>query len=193
MSKTIEVTLKLPVDLTAGEKNERADEMAKAIEDSEKLKEEKKNLTSEINEDIKEKAGIIRNLARIIASGKEERNVKCEERWNYATRKVTIARLDTGEVLDDRTRTMADEERQESLIKDSPKASTKGEATKSRRRPKGGDPLADMERASPKKEAEKGDPLAGMEDASPKKEVKKAHKKGDPLAGMETNDQASAG
>lgn len=100
----------LPVKLTESEIISYSVEIAKGIQTLEELQDEKKEVTKEYNDELKNLQKKLSRISRIIKAGQEDREVKC--RWDYLWEMdmKRLVRTDTGEVI--RTDTIKDHERQ---------------------------------------------------------------------------------
>lgn len=99
------VTRELIVTLSEAELRERGDEMAVAELESESFKKERRQL----NASIRARTDLRNKLAIAIDARKETREVVCEWRPNYKTKRWQLVRSDTKEVLpEEREMTPAD-------------------------------------------------------------------------------------
>ena len=100
--------------LTTEEHLDRAQKLAKANEDLQSAEDRKKDIMAGITAEIKKHEASIGVLTRIVAQGKEYRNVPCEWRINYTRGVKHLVRLDTEETI--KTDTVAQKERQAALM-----------------------------------------------------------------------------
>lgn len=87
---------------------EIANLMANQGETLSELKEEAKRATTAYKGKIKEIADQISILQRKILNKFEFRHVECEERFDFKAGKITVIRIDTGEIVEVRDMTAAD-------------------------------------------------------------------------------------
>jgi hypothetical protein len=96
--------------LTPAEMVARGAELSRSVFDWEAAEEEKKRVTKEIGDRIKELEANMKRLSRVVKSGKEEREV--EVKWIAAIESETmrLIRCDTGEELTSRPMTKEEKE-----------------------------------------------------------------------------------
>lgn len=111
MSK--KVFMSLPCRLTEEEKISFGQNNAREVEVLMQTRQEKKTALSEFKMRIDESEAEIKRLSRIVAAGVEWREIECEKSLEFGTGKVTVKRLDTGEVVE--VRAMTPEEEQLSI------------------------------------------------------------------------------
>lgn len=108
------VTEELSTALNDVEWNNRANELADAIRDTNEQKERKKSIMAELNADVKSAEAKQTKLAGIVANRREQRDVTVEVTKDFETGFVTRKRTDTGEEIGRREMTTL--ERQGSLL-----------------------------------------------------------------------------
>ncbi len=91
--------------LTAKERLARGADMGRAIHDWESTNEEKKTVTKDLGDRIKEHEANMKRLSRIVRTGKEEREVEVEWRPFAESETMRLIRLDTGEEVQSRPMT----------------------------------------------------------------------------------------
>jgi phenylalanyl-tRNA synthetase alpha subunit len=106
-------TRNLKTMLSAEELAERADGLAQATQEVERLEEEKKAAASQYKSQIEEATGRRNKLAGIVSSKSEWRQVDVELTFDYENKTVSVVRLDDGEVVQERA--MFHEELQKQL------------------------------------------------------------------------------
>ncbi len=99
--------------LTEAEVGARAAELARITTQLSELEDEKKSVMSTFKDKIDRCIVDSRSLARKVSERREMRIVKCDWHYDYQVGKATLARVDTGEVLEERPLTA--EERQPAL------------------------------------------------------------------------------
>lgn len=104
------VTRELLCELTSAELLERGNEMASCELKAQTLKDERRRL----NASIREQTDRMKALASAIDSRRELREVTCQWQPDYAGKRWSLARLDTGESLPEE-RPMSTEDLQERL------------------------------------------------------------------------------
>jgi hypothetical protein len=102
-TKTIE--RKLPVSLTAKEQEQRGRDLAELTRSLRELIEEKKDAAREYGERIKNLNTKLEGLESAVLTGVENRLVACEKIVDHYLGQVTIKRLDTGAVVEQRAPT----------------------------------------------------------------------------------------
>jgi hypothetical protein len=102
-------TRPLKCDLTRSELNAKSDEMAQLVEEAEKAEDAKKDFNAKQKELLDGIGGKIRTLARQIRTRSEERAVECREEPHLERNMISVIRLDTCEIVEDRK--MREEER----------------------------------------------------------------------------------
>lgn len=136
MSSTSTSIEQLPCELTPEEILRKSREMTQLAREKAVLVEQKKQVASEMKNQIADKDAQINKLINEVHTGEELRPIECFERPNYADNVVHLVRTDTAEIV--RTRGMHPSERQTALLEDM------GELPpKSRGRPKRKTPASD--------------------------------------------------
>lgn len=127
------VTKKLPVKLDDDELLERGRMLVENMRKTATAEAERKAENDRRKGDIELLEGVTSKISIAISTGTEDRDVECEQRKDYTHGTVTIVRMDTGELVDQRV--MTADERQEKMFADKaePRDPAKG---------KGGDPFA---------------------------------------------------
>ena len=89
----------LPVELTDEQAKEKAKSLAQVCEEIAKVEDEKAASAKQFNGKISELETKRADLARIVRTGKEDRQVECQEEIIRDDRSVVTVRLDTGEEI----------------------------------------------------------------------------------------------
>lgn len=113
-SKVENVTEELTVELTQEEWEQRVQDFARAQRNTESTKDRKKSVMAELNSTLKIAELREDQLAGIVTSKREQRDVTVEITSDYEAGKVIKKRTDTGEVIN--TRDMTTMERQGGLF-----------------------------------------------------------------------------
>ncbi len=93
--------------------SKKAEDMAHAVQEKNRIQLEKKEAVSGYKKDIEEQEKIIQTCSYAINNGKEQREVECKVELNNPSNGTKlITRLDTGEYWEEK---MTDEELQENL------------------------------------------------------------------------------
>jgi len=92
-------TRNLKTELTREELAVKADELAQATQEVERVDENKKAAVSQFKSQIEELTGRRNRLAGIVSQKAEWRDVDVEMIFDYDTKKVTVTRTDSGEVI----------------------------------------------------------------------------------------------
>ena len=108
------ITEELTVELTQDEWEDRVQAFARAQRNTESTKDRKKSVMAELNSELKIAELREDQLAGIVTSKREQREVTVEVTSDYEAGKVTKKRTDTGEVI--YTRDMTTMERQGGLF-----------------------------------------------------------------------------
>ena len=87
--------------------------LAKVFNDHTEAEARLKSVSTQIKSEITALEGTMGSMAEKIRSGYEHRDIECKREFNYRLGSVTITRLDTGEVVEERP--MDAEERQRKL------------------------------------------------------------------------------
>lgn len=106
----------LEVRLTPVEVAERAGELAHAVEHRAELDAERRTVMAEWRETMGKAGNAVENLAHVVATKTETREVRC--RRSFVGAEVLTHRLDTGEEIE--RRAASDEERQRALFDEPP-------------------------------------------------------------------------
>ena len=85
--------------LTDQELIAKSKELAKCNEDLADVEAKKKDVVADFTAQQKKHEANIGSLSRVVSTGKEYRNVKCELELDYATGMKTLRRLDTLEIV----------------------------------------------------------------------------------------------
>jgi hypothetical protein len=104
------ITKPLSVRLTDEEVLKYGREAARAVADRESIESDFDSMKKDYKARIDEQTAIVSKLSPRIHSGKETRDVECEEVKDWTKGTVVVTRLDTFEIVDQRP--MRDEERQ---------------------------------------------------------------------------------
>jgi hypothetical protein len=104
----------LPVMLTIEEHLDRSQKLAKANQDGVEIEAKKKDIVADFAAQLKKIEATLGALSRIVASGKEYRDVKCQWTYNYTQGFKELRRLDTMEVV--KHQELTQQERQGSVI-----------------------------------------------------------------------------
>ena len=89
--------------LTAAEVERAAEDLARRIADRDALEGDFKSVKSQFKDRIESAECDIAKNARLVREKSEFRSVDCEEIKDFGTKRVCLWRLDTGELLEDRT------------------------------------------------------------------------------------------
>ena len=108
----------LPCALTAEELETHSEELTSSLIEIEKLKAKQKVLVADIKNKIKMHAGTVAELTSIVHDRSELREVEVESVIDYEANNVTIRRLDTDEVIEDRSLSEAEKQMQMQLESD---------------------------------------------------------------------------
>ena len=111
--KTKKITVPLDCELTEALRVEYGHQVATLTLEISGLEIEKKESAADYKERIDFRTAEARRLSGILKAGKEIRSVPCEQQFDFASRAVTVWRLDTGEIVS--SRTMELDEMQESM------------------------------------------------------------------------------
>jgi hypothetical protein len=100
----------LTCELTSSELEQRGAELARCTFDWEEAEEQKKGVTKTLGDVIKNHEVNMKRLARIVRSGKEEREVEVEWKPFISSETMRQIRLDTGEEISSRPMTKEEKE-----------------------------------------------------------------------------------
>lgn len=103
--KVERVTEELTVELNQSEWEDRVEQFARAQRNTESTKERKKSVMAELNSELKIAELRESQLAGIVTSKLEQRDVTVEITSDYEAGKVTKKRTDTGKVIHERDMT----------------------------------------------------------------------------------------
>src|SRR5262249_39580173 len=104
-----EIDLELWCDLTDFEVQERAQQLGAAVAEYDQVDSDKKDSMKEYTEQLKEIAGRMRRLSRIIRNRTEVRIVKCTVSFHTPVAGTKrIVRLDTGEIVREEAMSIAE-------------------------------------------------------------------------------------
>ena len=109
-------TKNLPVQLKEEEIKVKGEELAKTIDAHTKLEDEKKKITADFSKRLKESSADIRRLAKVVETGKENREVIVNHEYYPKEGVCKIFREDTGDLVE--TRAMTGEEYQLEFFSD---------------------------------------------------------------------------
>jgi hypothetical protein len=112
-TKVVRAVEPLPVQLTEAELAERGVRLASLTNQHSAVEAQKKEAMAGYKRRLDALAGEIEEVAGVLTSKTEDRDVDCETTHHYATGLVRTVRLDTGEVVSERA--MNDAERQRAL------------------------------------------------------------------------------
>lgn len=104
----------LPCKLTPEEFEQRAKALARTEEEFHEEEERQKAVKDGLKKELSDITSRRAMLATIVSRGSEDRDVACEELFDWADATVTRTRMDTSEVLV--VRPMTNEERQRGLF-----------------------------------------------------------------------------
>ena len=107
------VTKALPVHLTEPEILQYGRDVARAVSDRERIKEEGKSIAKDYASKVAEQEAIIGKLSPRIHSGIETRDIECRQTKNWTRGTVQIIRTDTEEIVE--SRPMREDEKQVEL------------------------------------------------------------------------------
>lgn len=99
------MTRRLPCPLTERELEDRRDKIASTVETEEQLEAQKRELTADLRDQLKEVRADRRKLARQIMTRSEDRDVEVAEHLDDKTFTVSWVRQDTLEVVEERAMT----------------------------------------------------------------------------------------
>jgi len=100
----------LPVQLTTSEKVEFGQKLAQAHQEYGEVEREKKHVADKFKERLEVIDGRTSQLATIVHSGEELRDVGCQWRYLFEANTKELMRMDTGEIVE--TAAITPEERQ---------------------------------------------------------------------------------
>jgi hypothetical protein len=100
----------LTCTLTPKELREKGAELGRAVTDWETTEEEKKRVTKDLGDRIKEQEANMKRLSRIVRTGKEEREVDCNWVAAPSSETMRLIRCDTGEEVTSRPMTKEEKE-----------------------------------------------------------------------------------
>lgn len=104
-----DLDLELWCDLTPDEIQERAQQLGASLAEYDAVESDKKDAMKEYGEQLKEIAGRMRRLSRIIRSKQEQRIVKCAIFFHVpVVGTKRIVRMDTGEIVREEAMTQAE-------------------------------------------------------------------------------------
>ena len=127
-NKVYTETRKLKCNLTNEEVLAHANSLAETIDDIAKLDDELKTMKEQMKAKITEKNAVVRVKQLLIRNKYELRDVECEVTMNWTTLKVTVKRLDSGEVVEERDMNYEEKQMSFSFTDDDKKTDTKKEA-----------------------------------------------------------------
>lgn len=129
-------TRMLPVKLTSSEKHQRADALAKILKERDDLEDHKKAQAAASKVAIESATDKIRELARIVRNGEEDRPVDVRTDYRLAERMARFVRIDTGAEVGSRPMTVAEiaEQEQKKLPFGEPREQADEESTAPRRK-----------------------------------------------------------
>lgn len=105
--------LSLPVALSPREQYVKSQELSEALNQRRQVEIEKKLATGDYSKKLKELDKTIYELGDTVRTGKENRKVRCKERFNADARTIETVRTDTQQIV--ATRPLKDQERQPRL------------------------------------------------------------------------------
>lgn len=112
--KVEKVSEELSCQLNEVEWNNRANELADAINKHENEVQRKKDVMKQINADVSKAAALVSKLGNVVATRREQRDVTVEVTYDYEKGLVKKVRTDTNEEIS--TREMTSNERQSGLF-----------------------------------------------------------------------------
>lgn len=129
-------TRMLPVKLTSSEKHQRADALAKILKERDELEEHKKAQAAASKVEIESATDKIRELARIVRNGEEDRPVDVRTDYRLTERMARFVRIDTGAEVGSRPMTVAEiaEQEQKKLPFGEPREQSDEESTTPRKK-----------------------------------------------------------
>jgi len=107
------ITRILPVELSEDDKAGLVRKVTKARDRILDLEAEKKEFNTQNKKMTESAEANMDEALNTLRRGREDRTVDCQERWNYTSGQIIVTRMDTGEVVEDRT--MSALERQQPL------------------------------------------------------------------------------
>ena len=102
---------KLKVPLTAEEQSNLGKELAVQLATINRLKDELVSIKSHYKSQIDLHTQNVNSLSRVINEGAEWRDVECQEVKNFTDNSVKVIRMDTGELVSERTMTAGERQR----------------------------------------------------------------------------------
>lgn len=115
IDRVIQETRKLPVKLTEHETAERGKAMAVLLQRAADVETRKKDVTAELNESIASAYEQAAEHAKVVNAGQEDRDVEVELQHDFSANRVTVVRLDNGEVVEERAMTAHEREELEQI------------------------------------------------------------------------------
>jgi len=98
----IAITRHLPITLTEARKLELLDELAGHVNEYNRLEEHKKTMAGETAKAMKYRRGEMDNISATVTQGIEMKPIPCRKDIDYVQGRVTVTRLDTGKVIEDK-------------------------------------------------------------------------------------------
>lgn len=103
-------TQTLPCVLTTEEMIERSQRLAHLLNDLDRMEDEHAETRRDMKDERERFEAAVRDVRRVVAAGKEDREIEVEDRMDYQAGYVLRFRLDSGELVSKRA--MTPEERQ---------------------------------------------------------------------------------
>jgi len=98
----IAITRHLSIPLSEARKLELLDELAGHVNEYDRLEEHKKTMAGETTKAMKHRRGEMDKIAQTVAQGIEMKLIPCRKDIDYVKGRVTVTRLDTGKVIEDK-------------------------------------------------------------------------------------------
>jgi len=109
----LEETRELRVIVPREELQQLGEKLAREVQDLDDAMTRHGAARKSMKEDEETRNGSIKRISRIVATGIDHRPVRCARFYDFGAGKVTISRIDTGEIV--QTREITDRERQDNL------------------------------------------------------------------------------
>lgn len=101
-TKVRKIEKRLKYTFTKEERDALAVELSQSVQECEEKETSKKGVMAQLNAELEQSKTTMRVVAGKHRDGFEYRPIQCEERKDYNMKKLTIERLDTGEIIEDR-------------------------------------------------------------------------------------------
>jgi hypothetical protein len=101
-TKIRKIEKRLKYHFTKEERDALAGELSQVVQECEEKEAAKKGVMAQLNAELEQSKTTMRVVAGKHRDGFEYRPIPCEERRDFALKIVTIERLDTGEMIEER-------------------------------------------------------------------------------------------